>query len=79
MDRGLQKADGGTPFAGPLTLTIQQAVELSGLSRSFIYKRFNAGDIPRLKAGKKVLILRSDMVRYLQAIREVPEVPCDST
>jgi len=40
------------------------------LSRSFLYKKFATGELKRLKAGKRVLILKEDMDAYLQSIRE---------
>jgi len=52
------------------TLTILQASQYSGLSRSFLYKLFASGRLKRLKAGKRVLILKSDMDIYLSSIRE---------
>ena len=54
----------------PLALTIPQAVKCSGLSRSFLYRKFASGEVPRLKAGKRVLILRADLIQYLQTIRQ---------
>jgi len=53
-----------------ITLTIKEAVSYSGLSRSFLYKAFIAGQLRRLKAGKRVLILKEDMDAYLLSIRE---------
>ncbi|MBS3850204.1 helix-turn-helix domain-containing protein [Devosia sp. BSSL-BM10] len=58
------------PWA-PSSLTIMQAARYSGLSRSYFYKLFNAGLLPRLKAGKRVLILRADLDAYLESIKEV--------
>lgn len=50
--------------------TIKQASSYSGLSRSFIYGLFEAGQLPRLKAGKRVLILKVDLDAYLLKLRE---------
>lgn len=59
------------PKVPPAALTIPQASEYTGLSRSFIYSLFEADLLPRLKAGKRVLVLRSDLDAYLQSLREV--------
>lgn len=59
------------PFrARPAALTIRQACDYAGLSRSFIYSLFEQKALPRLKAGKRVLVLRSDLDAYLESIRE---------
>lgn len=55
----------------PAALTLKQASEYSGLSRAFFYRLFDKGLLPRLKAGKRVLILINDLDAYLNSIREV--------
>lgn len=50
--------------------TITEAGKYAGLSRSFIYSLFEQKRLPRLKAGKRVLILKSDLDAYLQALRD---------
>lgn len=53
-----------------VAMSIQQAMRYTGLSRSFFYKLFAQQALPRLKAGKRVLILKSDLDAYLQSLRE---------
>lgn len=55
----------------PVALTISQASIYAGLSRSFIYTLFESNRLARLKAGKRVLILKADLDAYLHSIREV--------
>jgi excisionase family DNA binding protein len=55
----------------PAAMTIWQACHYSGLSRSFIYGLFDQKILPRLKAGKRVLILRQDLDNYLLTLREL--------
>lgn len=68
-------AAGAQPRSGicepivPTAFTIPQASHYSGLSRSFIYVLFQQNQLPRLKAGKRVLILRADLDAYLYSIR----------
>jgi excisionase family DNA binding protein len=51
-------------------LTIAESVIYANLSRSFLYKKFATGELTRLKAGKRVLIMKSDLDAYLESIRE---------
>lgn len=51
-------------------LTIAESVIYANLSRSFLYKKFATGELKRLKAGKRVLIMKSDLDAYLESIRE---------
>ncbi|SFC49411.1 DNA binding domain-containing protein, excisionase family [Devosia psychrophila] len=51
-------------------MTLPAAQAYSGLSRSFFYKLFTQGLLRRLKAGKRVLILRADLDAYLESIKE---------
>lgn len=57
--------------ANKAALSIQEAVQYSGLSRSFIYNLFWEKRLTRLKAGKRVLIMKADMDAYLNSIRQV--------
>jgi hypothetical protein len=54
--------------AEPLTLTIPDAVRLSGLSRSEIYRRLGAGDIQARKSGCRTLIVWDSLKAHLQAL-----------
>ncbi|MEP9399073.1 hypothetical protein [Mesorhizobium sp. KR2-14] len=54
----------------PLAVTIQQALEITSLSRSFLYKKFETGELTRLKAGRRVLIMRDELLCYLSSIRK---------
>lgn len=54
--------------AEPLAATIPNACQISGLSRSEIYRRLAAGDIRAVKNGKRTLILVSSVREYLAAL-----------
>lgn len=60
-----------TQLSEKATFTIREASAYSGLSRSFLYDLFDQRRVPRLKAGKRVLIMKSDLDAYLQSLREV--------
>ncbi|WP_083923185.1 helix-turn-helix domain-containing protein [Ahrensia kielensis] len=70
MEQQVSRNQRGVLESRQKALTIAQACQTSGLSRSFIYKKFASGELPRLKAGKRVLILREDLEAYLLSIRE---------
>ncbi|PWW03801.1 helix-turn-helix protein [Hoeflea marina] len=69
MDHNLQEAQPGKIPVEKVALTIPQATQFSGLSRSYLYKIFGTGELARLKAGKRVLVMRVDLENYLQSIR----------
>lgn len=49
----------------PLTVTIPEAVRVSGLSRSEIYRRLGTGDIEARKSGSRTLILMDSLRTHL--------------
>lgn len=52
----------------PLALTINEAIAVSKMSRSEIYRAFHRGDLAAKKQGRRTLILRDELVRYLSAL-----------
>jgi len=50
-----------------ITLSIQEASILSGLSVSYLYKLSSNGELPVCKIGTRVLILRSELEAFLRA------------
>lgn len=49
----------------PIALQIPDAVKISGLGRSSIYKAIQDGRLPIRKAGKRTLILADDLRRFI--------------
>jgi hypothetical protein len=49
----------------PITAPIAEAVRISGLSRSEIYRRLTAGDIVAVKNGSRTLIVMASVRDYL--------------
>ena len=71
MARGVQASENEVAAIGPrMTFTIREACEYTGLSRTFLYREMTGGRLRRLKAGKRVLILKTDLEDYLLSIRE---------
>jgi hypothetical protein len=52
----------------PLTVTIPDAVRLSGLSRSEIYRRLGAGDIQARKSGCRTLIVWASLKAHVETL-----------
>ena len=52
----------------PLTVTIPEAIRLSGLSRSEIYRRLGAGDIEARKSGSRTLIMMDSLRAHLVSL-----------
>jgi hypothetical protein len=57
--------------AEPIALTLTEAVAASKLSKSEIYRAFNRGDLTAKKQGRRTLILRDELVRYLTALPDL--------
>jgi excisionase family DNA binding protein len=53
-----------------LSVTIPEAVEMTGISRTSIYKLFAEGKLPRKKNGKRSLILVEDLERVVKSLPE---------
>jgi excisionase family DNA binding protein len=47
---------------------INQAVSVSGLSRTHIYEALNRGDLKAVKAGRRTLIPYDDLMAYLASL-----------
>lgn len=53
------------PLEKPLALTMPQAVQVSGLSRTAIYNALKRREITAQKAGRRTIILFSELEAYL--------------
>ena len=58
--------------ASPLAFSIQEAVRVTGLSRSGLYRHFQAGDLTPRKAGGRSVILADDLHRFLATLPLAP-------
>ena len=57
-----------SPALLPVTVTVQQATAISGLSRASIYNLFTQGLLKPRKYGTKTLILYADLVAFLHGL-----------
>ncbi|KQZ92263.1 hypothetical protein ASD64_19375 [Mesorhizobium sp. Root157] len=53
-----------------LTVTVPEARQLTGLSRTTLYKLFNQGKLTPRKAGKRTLILVSELEAFVNSLPE---------
>lgn len=51
----------------PIAITIQEAVQASGLSRSGLYEALKS-ELPARKSGRRTLILVADLEAYLAGL-----------
>jgi excisionase family DNA binding protein len=45
-----------TPASGPLTLTVEEAGQLLGISRGAAYRAAACGQIPTIRLGRRLLV-----------------------
>jgi hypothetical protein len=57
-----------TGGAQPLTVTIPEAIRLSGLSRSEVYRRLGSGDIEARKSGCRTLIVWASLRAHIEGL-----------
>jgi len=80
---GAESAGGGALGAGAigttqerLTLTVEEAAQVLGISRAFAYESVRRGDIPHIKIGRRLLIPKVALDRLLaSATAEDPDSP----
>lgn len=51
-----------------LTVTVQQARQLTGLSRTTLYKLFSQGKLTPRKVGKRTLILTAELEKFVNSL-----------
>lgn len=49
-----------------LTLTIEETARLLGIGRQLAYDRVKTGEIPVIKIGRRLLVPRSALVKFLE-------------
>ena len=58
------------PPSDKLAYRVQEAVQASGLGRSFLYEEIKTGALASFKAGGRRLILRTDLVAFLDRYKQ---------
>jgi excisionase family DNA binding protein len=52
----------------PMAVSIAEAVGLTGVGRSTLYKAIQRGELPIRKAGRRTLLLTDDLRRWIQQL-----------
>jgi len=50
-----------------MTLSVEHAARLIGISRTTAYRMVQSGDLPALRVGRRVLILKKPLMEMLEA------------
>ena len=58
------------PVEDRLVFTVEEAAKLLGISRSFAYEAVQRGDIPSMRIGKRILVPKAALQRFLHAVDE---------
>lgn len=51
-----------------LTLSVEEAAELLGISRALAYELVRRGQLPRLRLGRRVVIPRKALEEFIEAV-----------
>lgn len=63
--RSTEEAEPFQPPPQRLTLTVEEAAELLGISRASAYEAVRKREIPSLRIGKRILVPRSQLERLI--------------
>ena len=66
--KGRDREAKGVPIADRLTLTVDDAVQLSGLPRSFIAGNIHAGKLKAIRIGRRHFIKRADLNQFVEKL-----------
>lgn len=64
--KGREREENPVPIANRLTLTVDDAVQLSGLPRDFIVEKIQSGKLKAIKIGDQHYVKRSDLNQFVQ-------------
>ncbi len=55
-----------------MAYTIAEACAAAGIGRSSLYKAIRAGELRAIKCGRRTLVLRNDLYRWLGGMPPIP-------
>lgn len=61
----------------PATITVEQAGQLLGISRSSAYRGVNRGEIPSIRIGGRIIVPTGKLLDLL-GLQGLPEIPSES-
>jgi excisionase family DNA binding protein len=53
-----------------LVYSVEEAAKLLGISRSFAYKAVHRGEVPSMRIGRRILVPKAALERYLSLAGE---------
>lgn len=56
-----------TEFTAPLTVSVQEAAQMLGISTWLYYEKVKTGDVPFIKIGRRIRVPLVQLERFLQA------------
>ena len=56
-----------------LTLTVEEAAEILGISRAFAYEAVRRGEVPSIRIGRRILVPRAALNRLLSSDQQSPD------
>ena len=59
-----------TPMEDRLVHSVEEAATLLGISRSFAYKAVHRGEVPSMRIGRRILVPKAALERYLSLAGE---------
>lgn len=62
----------------PLTLTVEQAAKVLGISRSTAYELVHTGDIPSLRLGRRIVVPTAQLAERLGSTVDAVASPATS-
>jgi excisionase family DNA binding protein len=65
---GRKRTGNAVPIAERLTLTLEEAAQLSGLPRSYIVKNIHNGKLRAIRIGQSYHVKRSDLDPFVQGL-----------
>ena len=66
------------PVEQRLVYTVEEAATLLGISRSFAYEAVQRGDIPSMRIGRRILVPKAALERFLASVADDPTKPTTS-
>lgn len=57
-----------------ISLSIEEAKDLTGISRTKLYQAINSGALKARKFGKRTIILRDDLNAFLSSLESYPAI-----
>lgn len=58
-----------------MTLSVEEAAGLLGISRALAYELVRRGELPRLRLGRRVLVPRRALEQFVASALDAPEPP----